>query len=679
MDPTLANIAVTITANVAQFAAGMRGAAAAAQSTAAAVQSAGARVEAFAGQVGAAVSAMTAGWVGGQTFGVFERWFNLFAESESTWLRLTAAVRANGEDVGKTLATYRNFAGEMTGLTTVSQVNVAQMLQQAESFGITGAAAERAVKNTVAAQAAGLPVSIRQMTMLEEGNTRMLLRVLPGLRNLKSETDRVTYAQDRLGKMFAVAEAQAQSAGGQVQQLSNAATALSRSFGEVVAEGVKPVVAWLKEGVAWVQGWSGEMKTAVVVMAAAAAAGVAGFATLTAGVLVFGTVLNLSLGGAGILIGAVVTGLALAAGGAAALVSDMGGIGPTFAALKAAALAAWDWLSPVRVALADLWKTVQDVGTQAWAAVKQAAMNAWNTFGLGKATWDQVRAAAVDAVIAIEFGLTHVQDVSNLAWAGIKYYAVAALDTILENIFLVLAGPGILAAWAASYVNWSKLFTSVGEVAKNVFLDMSEYAAKFFTAVKLSIEGKAVNWGALFSHTLGTQFEADVKFTAAGIVLPQLQATEAALKAEFERVKDSVGVSFDVFRAKKLAEFAAAVNNVPTPKPDPKAPPHSWAPAIEKAHAALKSFNAVLVGTGEDFAVLADYADLLGGGVVAPGKGGGRAGGGAVAAALAGGPGDEGIDGQVAQQLPVLRQIRDAVVQQLRKPGLDVQAGMGLG
>jgi hypothetical protein len=669
---------VRISADAAQFTAGMRGVVGTAQSTAAAVAGFGSRIEGFAGQVGGAVAAITAGWASGQTFGMLQKWFEMFSSQQETFIRLEATLRSQGVAVDETVAKYREFAAQVAATTTTSASATTSLLTQAATFravGATGIAAARDALALSAATGVNAEAVLRLTAAEAQGDTQRAMhmaRVLPQLRFIKDQAQ----FQSEYNKLVAAGtEAQQKLAGtaaGQLTQLGNLWSSVQKQLGSVVADGLKPMVELARTAAGAFGTLSQSAREAVVIVLAVAAAGVAGLAALGAGVFVLGTVFNLSFGGAGILIGLVVTGLGLASAGAVALVEDVGGVKATFEALKVAALAAWDWLLPVRVAVADLWKTVQDVGTRAWAAVKEAAVNAWAALGLGKATWGQVRAAAVDAIIALEFGLTHIQDVSNLAWAGIKYYAVAALDTILENVFLVLQGPGLLAAWAASYVNWSKLFTSVGEVAKNVFLDMSEYAAKFFAAVKLSIEGKAVNWGALFSHTLGTQFEADVKFTATGVVLPQLQATEAALKAEFERVKDSVGVSFDAFRTKKLAEFAAAAAKATQIKQDEKSPPHSWAPAIKEATKALKDMQAVLAGTADDFQTLADYSERLHGIAPAPPPAG---------AFVAGGAEDLGAEfgGGRPEALPVLRQIRDAVVAQAKKPALDVQAGMGLG
>lgn len=201
-------------------------------------------------------------------------------EAETTLMKLTAALEVNGRQVNVLVADYQDFASEMQKVTTMGDDAVLSLIQQAENFGLTGEAAKRATQNVIGAQAAGIPASIRMMAMLEQGNTQMLGRILPGLRGIKDESERAAKAQEMLAKMFKVAEAEAKSSAGQMTQLKNNYGDLMEQFGKIVAEGIKPVVDSLNFLSLMMQSLDPTVKTALVTVAG-----------LTAGFLILATTL----------------------------------------------------------------------------------------------------------------------------------------------------------------------------------------------------------------------------------------------------------------------------------------------------------------------------------------------------------------------------------------------------
>lgn len=155
-----------------------------------------------------------------------------FMTMETTALRLSAAIEANGGSVGKILPDYQQFASEIQKVTRVGDDSVLALLQEAESLGLTGEQAKRAAKNAVAlASAKGMSekAAIRMTIALEQGREEMLQRYIPSLRGLKTEAERVAKAQQVLGGMFGVAKADAQSMAGQIDQLKN-------DFGDLMEE-----------------------------------------------------------------------------------------------------------------------------------------------------------------------------------------------------------------------------------------------------------------------------------------------------------------------------------------------------------------------------------------------------------------------------------------------------------
>jgi hypothetical protein len=180
--------------------------------------------------------------------------FSQYDQFEKAQLRMRAAVEANGRAAGPAIEEYKKFAAEMAKTTTATKGGTMQMLQQAESMGLEGKTAERAVKNAIALAAAkgGEAQSYLRLTeMLEQGNTAMLNRFLPGLKGVHDESQRTAMAQEMLGKMFKVAEADANTAGSQFNKLKAEVGALSREMGKLVSESMKPLIEKARDLVHW--------------------------------------------------------------------------------------------------------------------------------------------------------------------------------------------------------------------------------------------------------------------------------------------------------------------------------------------------------------------------------------------------------------------------------------------
>lgn len=221
-----------------------------------------------------------------------------FAEEEQATRKLEAALKANGRQVQETLADYTEFAAEMQRLTVVGDETTIGMLQQAESFGITGDNAKRAVQNAIAMQSAfgmNAESAMRLTVQLEKGNAQMLSRYIPTLKGIKSPIEKAAKAQEFLANAFKVSEAEAKSGLGPLMQLKNTYGDLQEMFGKILLEALNPIIARGKEVVLWLQGLSESTKKWILWLGLGAAA--------VGPILVF-------LGGAGILITPLVAGFA---------------------------------------------------------------------------------------------------------------------------------------------------------------------------------------------------------------------------------------------------------------------------------------------------------------------------------------------------------------------------------
>jgi hypothetical protein len=198
--------------------------------------------------------------------------FNEQAQAES---RLRAQLEANGREVNGLFEDYANFASSLQKITTVGDESTLQLLQVAESMGLSGEQAKRSAKNAIAvSKAFGIneQSAIRYTAALEQGNATMLSRYIPALREIDDDSAKVAKAQELLGNMFSTATAEAQSGLGPLQQMKNTFGDLQEQLGKVIADAINPLATRLKSFFELVQAQSPETKKKIVIVAGAIAA-----------------------------------------------------------------------------------------------------------------------------------------------------------------------------------------------------------------------------------------------------------------------------------------------------------------------------------------------------------------------------------------------------------------------
>lgn len=162
-----------------------------------------------------------------------------FAAQEQAELRLRAALNANGRVVNHLFNRYNSFAQEMQRTTVIGDETTLAMLAQAESLGLTGDSAERAVKNSIAMQGAfgvNAESALRYTAALEEGNATMLSRYIPTLRGIEDESEKAAEAQRVLTRAFTAAEAEANGVAGTFKQVKNAIGDAMEDIGKNIAD-----------------------------------------------------------------------------------------------------------------------------------------------------------------------------------------------------------------------------------------------------------------------------------------------------------------------------------------------------------------------------------------------------------------------------------------------------------
>ena len=117
-----------------------------------------------------------------------------FSASEEATIRLTAAIRANGEEVENVLSHYKEFATRLTETMGISAKQTTGLLALAASYGLVGDSLTRAVEmsNAFAAINQGSAESyIRLTAQIQQGNldaAMAMARIMPQLRGIRNET-----------------------------------------------------------------------------------------------------------------------------------------------------------------------------------------------------------------------------------------------------------------------------------------------------------------------------------------------------------------------------------------------------------------------------------------------------------------------------------------------------------
>jgi len=185
-----------------------------------------------------------------------------FTKQEDAERKLAAAIGATGGAVDSNMTRFKSFASEIQRLTVVGDETVLSLLQIATAQGLSADSSERAAKNAIALQSAfgvNAESAIRMTAALEQGDATMLRRYIPALKGVEDNAMAVAKAQEILTGAFSIAEAEANTFGGQVTQLKNAFGDFMEAIGSVVAEALTPFVNKAKQVLESLQGMDREL------------------------------------------------------------------------------------------------------------------------------------------------------------------------------------------------------------------------------------------------------------------------------------------------------------------------------------------------------------------------------------------------------------------------------------
>lgn len=319
-----------------------------------------------------------------------------FGEQERAELQLRAALEANGREVDSLFERYTSLASALQDVTVIGDETTIRMFSQAEALGLTGDAAERAVRNAIGLSSAldlNARSALRYTAVLEEGDTTMLQRYLPALRSIEDESEKVALAQEMLARMFGSATAEAESATGQITQMRNAVGDLLEVVGGIVSESLLPFVNRLQDLAERAQNLDEDVLRLVVQIGSLAAA-----------------------------IGPALIAIGLMASGLSVVIGALTTAGPVIALVAAVLFVFRDEIGNVLGALANL--------ADNWPVFVEGLQDTWSAFvDLFQAENDRMFAS-----------FDMIAEGLRLAFVGATISAIQSVEGLINNVIRLFNG-----------------------------------------------------------------------------------------------------------------------------------------------------------------------------------------------------------------------------------------------
>lgn len=206
--------------------------------------------------------------------------FGKFEDAQKGMLRLSAAIEAGGHSAEVVSKDYLAFASSVAKVTTFGKGVTLGLLQQAESYGVSGQAAKLAVKEALAlAEAHGgeasslirLTASLAGSGIEGEAHAEVLKKMIPALRGITDPALQAAVAHRELAKMWGVAEASGQLLTARITRAQAVFGAFAKEIGATINVGLGPLVTGLAKAAEWFAAMPSWLKSAVASLAALAA------------------------------------------------------------------------------------------------------------------------------------------------------------------------------------------------------------------------------------------------------------------------------------------------------------------------------------------------------------------------------------------------------------------------
>lgn len=176
--------------------------------------------------------------------------YDQFDKADDLITELSAVIKANGNEVDKVLPKYRDFAAEMARLTTNTKGQTLEMLKNAESLGLTGERAQKAIKTAItlgAIKGTDPTAFMRQAVNFEKtGNASGLARILGLMGEMEEDTTKAAEAAKLLEKNWALVLVKGEDGGARIERSLNTIKELGKDVGKVISDSFEPLIVHLE-------------------------------------------------------------------------------------------------------------------------------------------------------------------------------------------------------------------------------------------------------------------------------------------------------------------------------------------------------------------------------------------------------------------------------------------------
>ena len=175
-----------------------------------------------------------------------------FFQQEDAVTRVTAALRAHGDEVTNNVKMLKEQAAAMQAVSTTGDEAALTMMALLRNQGIEVDMLDRVTKGALGLSAAfGLAAdaSAKYTALAMKGDTQMLQRYIPALKGVTDEAEKQRIVVEAMNRGWMQAQEQAQNTGGTMKRVGNEFGDIREKIGEIASAGLGPdgMLAFLKD------------------------------------------------------------------------------------------------------------------------------------------------------------------------------------------------------------------------------------------------------------------------------------------------------------------------------------------------------------------------------------------------------------------------------------------------
>lgn len=601
--------------------------------------------------------------------------FEMFDAYDRSLRRLKTTIEVTGGEVESTIKDYEAFGNVLFKTYNISESSTRAMFEQVETMGHHGEVAKVIIKNAVAmagAKGGEAQAYLRASMALAEGNLQAVKYSLR-LRGVKDESEILTKVQRLMATGLENARKDAEDTTGKLERLGITLKKVSIEIGRMVEGFISPLVEIAQK---WADRFSNLNATVqrVIITIAGMFLLMNSFGRMKD---TFSMILGLFSPWSIVLI-SVVAALAYVIENTVGLEKAWEGVKGVFtnvwSYIQSRALAFVEWFSPIMDTIAAAssaaWEAISAGASSVWTFISEGYVElsnwlseTWNSMSVSSGVlWDGIRDSIQELFISAEFTFKNFGAVWEHITTGLALDFVSFSNTV-EHFFITVI-PATL-DWFST--EWVAVFKDAYNYSTTVISNLAVNIWKIFSNIPELIAG-TVKFEDLWTP-LSEGFIRESK----KLVIPerQLGEIENQLKTEYDRQSETLKGSFEAFRATRLAELAKD-KIIPEPivsqaKKEALDVGTGIGKSVNKGFRSEK-FEAVLSSSAEALTRIADFQSRLAEGREAKGTSTFKE---SPKLEVASATSAEGKDRAVTNNL--LQQIRDTLVVDAKKPGMNVK------